>query len=496
MTPAAGLAPLPAIAPEDAAGADVALPLVVDLDGTLIRTDLLHESMIKLIAQRPGTLLSMFGWLPRGKAFFKQQSALLVQPDASTLPYAPAVVEWIRNERARGRQIVLCTASDQRLADSVARATGLFDQVLASNGVINLSAENKAKVLVDRFGQHGFDYAGNSRADLPVWAVCRRAIVVGPNAPLRRAVAKIADVERDFAPPLAGVKAWIAELRIHHWSKNLLVFLPLLGAHQLGNLPALLAVGLAFLAFCLCASSVYVVNDLLDLESDRRHARKRHRPFAAGTLSIPQGVCVGALLIVAAFAVAWFFVNPGFTGWLAIYFVTTVSYSLWLKRKMLVDSLVLAGLYTLRLLAGTAAAGIDNSFWLLTFSMFLFMSLALVKRYSELKEIFRQGGARTPGRDYLVGDLPLVEMLGITSGFCSVMVMALYINGDTIARLYPHQQMVWLTVPVLLYWVSRIWLKAHRGELEDDPLVFALSDRLSLITILLFFTALLIAAWR
>jgi 4-hydroxybenzoate polyprenyltransferase len=469
-------------------------PLVVDLVGTLIRTDLLHEWVVRLAFDQPRALFSMPGWLLRGKAHFRQQVAQRIRPDPANLPYEAALIEWIREERARGRRTVLCTATDRQLAESIARSTELFDEVLASDGVVELSAEAKAQALVERFGARGFDYAGNARADLPVWARCRRAIVVGPDAALRGAAAGVAEVERDFAVPRGGLTAWWAELRLHHWPKNLLVFLPLFGAHKLGDVPALVSVCLAFLAFGLCASSVYVVNDLVDLESDRRHARKRHRPFAAGLLSIPQGLAVASLLVVAAFALAWFGVNAAFTGWLAIYLGVTVSYSLWLKRKMLVDSLVLAGLYTLRVLAGGAAGSVDPGFWLLAFSMFLFLSLALVKRCSELRETFEQGRARTPGRDYRVEDILLVEMLGIASAFSAVMVLALYINGDTVARLYPHHQAIWLTVPVLLYWVSRIWLKAHRGELEDDPVVFALTDGISRITIALFFAALVLAS--
>lgn len=471
-------------------------PLVVDLDGTLIRSDMLHESLIQLLLRHPHDAMSLPRWLLQGKAAFKQRVAEVTRPDVSILPFDPDLLAWLREEKARGRRLVLCTASDRSIADEVAQFLGVFDEVLASDGTTNLSAHRKAGALVSRFGLQGFDYAGNAPADLAVWKVCRRAIVAGPNRPLRRQAAKVATVERDFAPPAAGLSTWLRGLRLYHWPKNLLVFLPLLGAHAFADWAALTAATLAFVAFGLCASSIYVINDLIDLESDRRHARKRHRPFAAGVLSVPQGLAVATLLLVAAFTLALAGVNLAFAGWLGVYLATTASYSLWLKRKMLVDSLVLATLYTLRLLAGAAATGIASGFWLLAFSLFLFLSLALVKRYSELRETFRQGRARTPGRDYVVEDLALVETLGVASGFSAVMVLALYINGDTVARLYPHQEAIWLSVPVLLYWISRVWLKAHRGELEDDPVVFALSDPLSRFTILLFFTTLLVAAWK
>lgn len=487
------MTPGPALAAPGQRGA-ASVPLVVDLDGTLIRSDLLHEATVRLAFTQPGALWAMPAWLLRGKAHFKAQVARRIGFQAANLPYEAALVDWIRSERALGRPVILCTASDVLHAHQVAHDAGLFDDVMASDGHTNLAGERKAAALVARFGAGGFDYAGNSWADVPVWRAARHAIVVAAPAAVRAAAARVSTVEREFTSPGAALSTWLRALRVQQWVKNLLLFLPLFGAHEFTNVPALLAVALAFVTFCLCASSVYLVNDMIDIESDRRHARKRTRPFAAGALSIPHGLVASVLLVLSAFVIAFAGVNLEFVAWLAVYLALTTCYSFWLKRKMLVDSLVLAVLYTLRLLAGAAAAGIDAGFWLLAFSMFLFLSLALVKRYSELKETFMRGQARTPGRDYEVGDLPLVEMLGIVSGFSSVMVLAMYINGDTVARLYPHQQLIWLTVPVLLYWVSRIWLKAHRGELEDDPIVFALTDTISRVTIVLFFAALLLAS--
>jgi 4-hydroxybenzoate polyprenyltransferase len=473
------------------------VPLVVDLDGTLIRSDLLHESTVRLAFTQSDAALKMPGWLLKGKAHFKAQVAQRIDFDTAALPFDPAFVAWIVSERAAGRRVILCTAADAQHAKKVAHDTGLFDDVMASDGRTNLAGEHKAAALVARFGARGFDYAGNSGADVPVWRAARRAIVVAAPASVRAAAAAATTIEREFAPPAeAAWRTWLRALRVKQWVKNLLLFLPLFGAHEFTNAPAFFAVALAFIAFCLCASSVYLVNDMIDIESDRRHARKRNRPFASGALSIPHGLLGCALLVVSGFAIAVFAINREFVAWLAIYLALTTCYSFWLKRKMLVDSLVLAVLYTLRLLAGASAAQLDAGFWLLAFSLFLFLSLALVKRYSELQENFFRGNARTPGRDYKVGDLPLVEMLGIVSGFCSVLVLALYINGDTVARLYPHQQLIWLTVPVMLYWISRVWLKAHRGELEDDPVVFALSDGISRATIALFFGALLLASLR
>ena len=469
------------------------VPLIIDLDGTLVRADLLHESLVQLVARQPAILFSLPGWLLKGKAFFKSQVASRVEVEADSLPYQAELVQWIRAERARGRQVTLCTASDMRIAQSVAETSKLFDKVLGSNGVINMSAHDKAAALVERHGRGGFDYAGNSHHDVPVWEAARAAIVVNAGAAVRAAAGRVARIEQEFARPSGLAHAWLKALRMPQWVKNLLVFLPLLGAHAFNDRQAAVAVALAFIAFCLCASAVYLVNDIVDVNSDRRHPRKRNRPFASGALPIPHGLAASAILLAAAFGVALVGVNLEFVGWLLLYLVTTACYSLWLKRKVLVDSLVLAGLYTMRVLAGGAAASIAPGFWLLAFSLFLFFSLALVKRYSELKETFLRGHSRTPGRDYVVEDLSLVETLGIASGFSAVLVLALYINGDTVTRLYKHQEIIWMTVPVLLYWVSRIWLKAHRGELADDPVVFALTDGLSQALIALFFMALLLA---
>ena len=476
---------------EAAAGADV--PLVIDLDGTLLRGDVLHESALRLLADRPWAAAQLPGWLLKGKAHLKRQIADRVELDVDTLPINTEVLAWAQAQRRAGRRLVLCSASDAKFVNQVAEHLGLFDEVIASDGVTNVSAERKAAALVRRFGAKGFDYAGNSDDDLPVWAEARRAVVVGAGTGLRGRAERVATVERHFDRPRAGLGAWRKALRLHQWAKNLLVFLPLLASHRFLELPLLVSTGLGFLAFGLCASSVYILNDLMDLPSDRRHPRKRERPFASGALSPVTGLCVGVLLLVAAFSIGWL-AAPAFDAWLAVYLGLTLYYTFVLKRKILVDALALAALYTLRILAGGAAATIWPGFWLLAFSLFLFLSLAFVKRYSELKGVLNDGGDRTHGRDYLVSDLPLIETLGVVSGFCAVQVMALYINGESITRLYPHENVVWLTVPTLLYWIARMWVKAHRGEMHDDPVVFAVSDGLSLLTIAAFVAFMLIAA--
>ena len=471
------------------------LPLAVDLDGSLLRSDLLFESALKLLRLCPRDALAMPIWLRRGRAYLKQQIASRVDLDVATLPFDQDVVAWIRAQRDAGRRIVLCTAADQTLARQATDHLGLFDEVIASDGVENNSSHRKAAALVMRFGMKGFDYVGNSHADVPVWAAARRAIVVGGGAGVARAARRVADVEREFRSSSRGLAEWLKALRMHQWVKNLLVFLPLLGAHRLTEWNLFGQAFVAFLSFGLCASSVYVLNDLVDVESDRRHSRKRHRPFASGALSPFDGLAVSMLCLLAAFVVGSF-VGIEYLGWLAFYWATTVCYTFLLKRKMLVDALTLAALYTLRILAGGAAVGIAPGFWLLALSFFLFLSLAFVKRYAELESVVGRGLDDAHGRGYVAKDLPLIETLGIASGFSAVVVLAFYINGQTIAARYLHQQMVWLTVPILLYWVSRMWVKAHRGEMVDDPVVFAVSDGLSQLTIGAFALVLWIASQR
>jgi 4-hydroxybenzoate polyprenyltransferase len=331
---------------------------------------------------------------------------------------------------------------------------------------------------VEHFGQGGFDYVGDARADLPVWAAARHAIVVG-GPRLVRAAGQVARVERVFAPPPRAPALWRA-LRLHQWAKNLLLFLPLLAAHQVGNGAQLLAAGLAFLAFGLTASAVYLLNDLLDLSADRRHPSKCRRPFAAGTLPLAWGLLLAPLLLLGAAAISGLWLPAPFGAVLVGYFLLTSAYSFALKRLPILDVMTLAALYTLRVIAGAAAVAIWPSFWLLAFSLFLFLSLALVKRYAELDGLQARGELTAAGRGWQVADLPLIGGLGAASGMAAVLVLALYIDSEPARRLYQLPEALWLLTPLLLYWVSRLWFKTHRGEMHDDPVVFALRDRVSL----------------
>ena len=460
-----------------------AIPLCVDLDGTLIRSDMLFESALSLLRRNPLYLFSFLAWLLRGRAHLKREIARRAEVDPTTLPYDERVVAWLRGE-AGLRPRVLCTASDADLAQGIADHLGLFDEVMASDGERNLAGRNKADSLRQRYGDKGFDYAGNEQRDLHIWKHARKAIVVNARDGLAAAAGEHCEVERVFEPAKSGLKVWLKALRLHQWLKNLLVFLPLFAAHRVLEVPALVHCAVAFFAFGLCASGVYVLNDLFDLDADRRHPRKRLRPFAAGTLPLAAGLIMAPLLTLAGLALA-LAVSLPFAGVLLCYYVLTLAYSLRLKRIVMLDVVVLAALYTVRIIGGAVAVGGGLSFWLLAFSMFLFLSLAMLKRYTELLSMQGSGKAQASGRGYAVDDIALIQSLGGSSGYMSVLVLALYINSTASEALYRHQEVLWLLCPLLLYWISRVWLIAHRGTMHDDPVVFALVDRVSRVVLAL-----------
>ena len=454
------------------------VPFCVDCDGTLIHTDLLHESILLLVKKSWLSVFLLPVWLLKGKAHLKHRIAERVALDASTLPYNQEVLALTRQARAEGRRTVLATASTRRQAETVAAHLGLFDQIVATDEGVNLAGANKAARLEQLFGRHGFVYAGNSRADLVVWASSCGAIVVSPSDALRREAAKLAPVLHTIAPVKATLKTYARAIRVHQWLKNLLVFIPLMAAHQASNLQAVSAACMAFLAFGLCASAVYVINDLLDLPSDRVHPRKRTRPFASGAVPIARGVLMVPCLLAAA-ALVCLGLPLAFAGALLAYFVTTCLYSFWLKNQVIVDVLLLASLYTSRIIAGAAATAIVPSFWLLAFSMFMFLSLAIVKRYSEMVAVQLQNMDKAAGRGYFVTDLPVLMSLGSAAGYCAILILALYVNSPDVTVMYSNRWALWMILPPLLYWISRTWMKAHRGELHDDPVVFAATDKQS-----------------
>lgn len=466
------------------------IPLCVDLDGTLLRTDSLVESVLLLVKGSPAAILRLPFWLWRGKAALKDEIARRVTLDPAALPYRGELVEFLRTEHTKGRSVLLVSAAHESIVRAVAEHLGFFDDVIATAAGTNRKGQHKRAALVARFGAGGFDYAGDSRADLPVWEAARSAIVVGSDARLaRRAGAR---VERVFTSPVRRMRAIARALRVPQWVKNFLVFVPLLMAPEVRELPLFLDAALAFAAFSACASAVYVANDLLDLAADRRHRSKRRRPFAAGELPLALGLALVPACLAAGFAVAWLLLPPVFTAVLAAYLVATTAYSFRLKHVPLVDVLVLALLYTGRVIAGAAATHVRPSSWILGFSLFFFLSLAFVKRYTELYTL-RDAPPELRVRGYHPTDLQLVAINGAVSGYIAVLVAALYINSDRVVGLYDRPELLWLICPLLLYWISRVWMLAFRGQLHDDPVLFAIRDRESWIVGALIAVVLLLA---
>jgi 4-hydroxybenzoate polyprenyltransferase len=461
-------------------------PLVVDLDGTLIRSDVLIESGFAYLKSAPLRFYQPLVWLARGgKPALKAGLAENTNVDVTVLPYDPQVLDWLREEREAGRPLVLATASHERYAHAIADHLGLFDRTFATANGVNLSSHRKRDKLVAEFGERNFDYAGNSHDDVAVWQSAARAYVVNPSSGVERAARKIGNVERVIESRPPALRTWSKSLRLHQWLKNLLIVVPLLAAHKLTSPELIVSALLAFLAFGLCASSVYLLNDLLDLEDDRHHPTKRKRPLASGALPLTWGVGLFPVLLAGAFALTALFLPWRFGAVLLGYYALTLAYSMFLKRQVMVDVVVLALLYTIRIVAGTAAIGAHLTFWLLAFSMFIFLSLALVKRYAELHSLQARGLVKTRGRGYLASDLPLISSLGTAAGYLSVLVMAMYIQDGNTAKLYRHAQIIWLACPLLLYWISRMWMITHRGQMHDDPIVFAARDRVSLAVVLL-----------
>ncbi len=450
--------------------------LCVDLDGTLVATDCLWESVLLLTKQRPKALAHLPGWLLAGRAALKTGLADRVLPDAATLPYRQEVLDYVKQAKTDGRPVYLVTASEQRIAQAVGAHLGLFEESIGSEGGRNLKGSQKAAYLEQRFGRGQFDYVGDSSSDAPVWAASRKAVVVS-NGAVGAAKSANSDVEVISVKTRPVAKAVFKAVRLHQWAKNVLLFLAPILAH-LRDLDTYLRSAAAFLAFGLVASSVYILNDLLDLEQDRRHRTKRNRPFASGNLSIPAGLLLSPLLLVAGLGIS-LTLPPLFTVALFGYQALTTLYSVYLKRKLIVDVLTLAALFTYRVLAGGFATGVGVSFWLLAFSMFFFTCLAFVKRYSELVAVQADALERIPGRNYWVADLDIVKGVGPASGLMAVMVFCLYIHSPEVQANYASPRVLWLVAPVLLYWITRVWFLAARDQLHDDPVVFALSDRIS-----------------
>lgn len=457
-------------------------PLVVDLDGTLTLTDTLMESVIKVIKQSPINLLKLPFWLLHGRAGFKEKIAIQVSITAELLPYHEPLLDYLRKEKTKGRRIILATAAHQSIAKAVADYTGVFDQVLATEENHNLKGITKLQAIQENVGNN-FIYAGDSRADIPIWKAANAAILVNVSQNTEKIVKQHIPIEYQLRENNASFTLWLRAMRIHQWLKNLLLFVPLLTAFSFFDINKLISMAVAFLAFSLAASATYIGNDIWDLENDRAHLRKRLRPLASGHLSIFKGLVASAFLLFAAFILA-LMVSNEFALMLLLYLALTSIYSLVLKEYMLIDVLMLSLLYTLRILAGSVAIDVLTSSWLLAFSVFIFLSLALVKRCAELISLEQNGITATRGRDYRVTDLAVLWPLGVGAALSSVVVFGLFINAPETQNLYKTPHLLWLVAIGLIYWLARLWIKTSRGEMHDDPVIYAAKDRGSRMTVI------------
>lgn len=451
------------------------MALIVDLDGTLTPSDTLAESVINLVKQSPFKLLRLPAWLLSGKSKFKNAIAQHTEFSAEHLPYNESLLAYLRDQKAKGRQLVLATAAHRSIAEAVSRHLGLFDLVLATDANLNLKGKAKLQAIEDAVGKN-FAYAGDSPADLPIWKAAKAAILVGVSQKITEAVRRDTPIEQEFPKEGSGLAVWVRALRVHQWLKNLLLFVPLLTAFSFLDFEKLTTMIVAFFAFSLAASATYIVNDLWDLENDRTHPRKRLRPFANAKLPISHGLVVAASALALAFILA-FALPISFVLMLLLYLVLTSAYSWILKEYVLVDVLLLSVLYTLRILAGSVAVGIAVSSWLMAFSVFMFLSLALVKRCAELVSHEQNGVTASRGRDYRVTDLVVLWPLGMGAALSSVVVFGLFISAPETQSRYATPQLLWLVAFGLIYWLARLWIKTSRGEMHDDPVIYAIKDR-------------------
>lgn len=455
--------------------AHLAAPLCVDLDGTLIFSDMLVEGLLGGLAH-PRQLPRM---LAGSRAALKRRVAEAAPVDPRTLPYNKAFLTFLRGQKAAGRYLVLATAADAQVAQAIAEHLDLFDEVIASDGQRNLKGQAKAAALIERFGEKGFAYAGNDRSDLPVWKAARSIIIVNASRSTREQARIGAEVEAEFEGRPAPLRSMVKAMRPHQWAKNVLVFVPMVTAHALGEATAWVGTLSIFAAFCATASGIYILNDLSDLAADRRHPRKRLRPFASGALSPAIGLAMAAVLLSFGIGLS---AATGTLAIIAIYAIASVAYSVALKEFPLVDIFMLAGLYTVRVLGGGVASGHTASLWLLAFSGFLFLSLALVKRVEEMTAVARSGGSRTAARrGYFPGDIPILQTFGCASAFASAVVLALFVGSTAASAQYGSPELLWGIVPLILFWQCRLWLSTVRGHMHDDPIVYAARDWVSWI---------------
>jgi 4-hydroxybenzoate polyprenyltransferase/phosphoserine phosphatase len=464
-----------AVAEATATSSEMPVPLCIDLDGTLLRSDTLIEGLFALGPSRQ-LAKGLLRLVCSGRAAFKERIMQAAGLDPTLLPYNDALVAYLREQKAAGRHLVLATAADQDVARAIADHLQLFDEVIASNGIDNLKGEAKADALVRRFGAKGFAYAGDSRADLAVWAAARTGITVNTRAGVKAAARRLVPIEVEFADPHSFVRAAVQAMRPYQWVKNLLVFVPIFTAHAVTEISAWIGAAGIFAAFCATASAIYIVNDLFDLDADRRHPSKRNRPLPSGALPLTTGAALAGLLLCLGLSLA---ALDGALVVMLIYATASLGYSIKLKELPLIDVFLLAGLYTIRLFGGGEASGHWLSLWLLGFSSFLFLSLALVKRVEELMALEASGGRRVARRGYVVADAPILQTLGCGAAFASCVVLALFVQSEATIQQYASPGLLWGMVPLMLFWQCRLWLATARGYMHDDPITYAARDWVS-----------------
>lgn len=457
-------------------GAVSSVPLVVDLDGTLTPGNTLGEAWLNLLRRSPFAALLGLLWLFRGRAYFKIRLADASPLVVSQLLWNDDLIAWVRSEHAKGRTIVLATGAAKVWAEAAARHLGVFSEVLSTSHGKNLTGRVKRRMLDERFGVTGWDYVGDAAADKKVWAGAAKSYTVDAGrASVRGGVQYIEGTQRR----IRGIRVWMRAIRVHQWSKNLLIFAPAILAHRTGILNSLALSAVGFVSFSAIASATYLINNALDLRNDRAHPRKRNRPLASGAISLEQVAAACCILVVISLGLgAW--LGSGFLLALIAYTCLTLTYSFFLKQRAAADVMALAALYVLRIVAGSNASGVPLSAWFLAFAVFLFTSLGFAKRATEIAALGANEGPPS-GRGYYRSDLGVLVALGGAAAYTAVLVFALYINSPEVRQLYRTPDFLWLAAFAMMGWISRIWLKAHRGELGDDPVAFAIGDRPSLV---------------
>lgn len=486
---------LPTLTSDDAmvmpATADIRRPLVVDLDDSLISSDTLFEAAFAAVSRNPLDLFRLLLALRHGKAALKRAAAQRGRFDPALLPYDEQVLALIRKARSEGRKVFLATAADAAIAHAIADHLQLFDGVFCSDGSHNLAGPNKAQALVAAFGRGGFDYIGNGMADLAVWREAGGRIAARATPAVVRALQDIDPQAMLLPREPASLRVWLKLLRVHQYAKNALILAPLFTAHAFAAGSFGLA-ALAIIAFSMAASGVYVLNDLMDLQADRAHRTKRLRPLASGRIPLKYGMAAVPILLLSGLGLAAT-VSAAFLGVLVVYLAATTLYTFWLKRKLLVDVVALALLYVVRVVAGAVAIDVPISHWFLGFALFVFTCLALIKRYVECAAQGRKGAGTLRNRAYTAEDADTLLLLAAAAGFNAVTVLALYISSETVRQVYRTPELLWLLCPIMTYWIARVVLLARRGEVHDDPIVFALKDRGSFLTLALIAATVLFA---